>query len=363
MIPISKPSITEKEICFVEDAIKSGWVSSLGPYIDKFENKFAEFCNVPYALSVSNATVGLHLALVTCGVGSNDEVIIPDLTFVATANAVRHAGAIPVLVDIKYDSLCIDESKIEESITERTKAIIPVHLYGHPANMEAIIRIAKKHNLFIIEDAAEAHGASIGNKKVGGFGDIGVFSFYGNKIMTTGEGGMLVLNDESLYEKAKMLRDHAMSKTKRYWHETIGYNYRMTNIQAAIGFAQLERIDELMQKRKMIFEWYKNGLSKRTDILLNRTQHGYSNSYWLVCLELINTNRFKRDELIDYLKLNEIDTRPYFFPISSLPMYKTPELKVSVDVSSRGLNLPTYFDLTEDKVEIITKSINKFLGK
>src|SRR5271166_6478706 len=261
MIPVSQPALSQLEIDYVTDAMKSGWVSSLGAYIDAFEKKFAHYCGTQYAVSVCNGTVGLHLALKTLGVGEGDEVIVPDLTFVDTANAVVTARGIPVIVDVCRDTYCIDPAAIIKAITPSTRAIIPVHLYGHPANMAAIIDIAREHNLYVIEDAAEAHGASINGVRVGGFGNCGVFSFYGNKIITSGEGGMITTNDLSFYTKARLLRDHAMSKEVRYWHTEIGYNYRITNLQAALGLAQLEQIDDFLKYRNTLLLQYKEQLA------------------------------------------------------------------------------------------------------
>ena len=212
LIPVYQPDLSGKELEYVTDCVKSGWVSSLGKYVELFETSFAKFCGVKHAIALSNGTVALHLALVLKDIGPGDEVIVPDLTFVATANVVRHTGATPVLVDSDPETWMIDPDQIEAKITSKTKAIIPVHLYGHPANMGAIMKLAKKHGLYVIEDAAEAHGAEYRGKRVGGIGDIGAFSFYGNKVITTGEGGMLVTNDDLLAEKARFLKDHAMSK-------------------------------------------------------------------------------------------------------------------------------------------------------
>lgn len=223
-IPISEPSITKKEIKYVNDAIKSGWVSSLGPYIDKFEKKFAWYIGTRYALTTLSGTTTLHLALASLGIGNGDEVIIPDLTFIATANAVTYTGAKPIMVDIEKDTWCIDPNAIKKAITAKTKAVMPVHLYGNPANMDEISEICEEYNLYVIEDAAEAHGAEYKGEKVGSLGDCGVFSFYGNKIITTGEGGIITTNSENIYDKAIFLRDHAMSKEKRYWHTEVGFN-------------------------------------------------------------------------------------------------------------------------------------------
>ena len=255
-LPISKPFIGAREKELVLDALDSGWVSSIGKYIDEFEANFARYCGTEYALAVSNGTTGLHLALAALGLQPGDEVIVPDLTFVATANAVAYTGATPVLADIDPDTLCIDPASVKSRISERTRAIIPVHLYGHPADMDALLEIGRAHGVDIIEDAAEAHGAEYRGRRVGGLGKCGVFSFYGNKIITTGEGGMLTTNDRAFYLHAKRLRDHAMSPQRRYFHEERGFNYRITNLQAALGVAQLERIEEFLARRTEIMGWY-----------------------------------------------------------------------------------------------------------
>jgi perosamine synthetase len=360
-IPISQPSIAEKEIEYVTDAVKSGWVSSLGKYIDMFEEKFAMYCGTKYAVATSNGTTALHLALVALGITADDEVIIPDLTFVATASAVKYIGAKVVTVDIDEDTLCISPEAIEKAITPKTKAIIPVHLYGHPANMKEINNIAEKYNLFVIEDAAEAHGAEVNGKKVGGLSDAGVFSFYGNKIITSGEGGMITTNDEELYKKMRYLRDHAMSKDKRYWHTEVGFNYRMTNLQAALGVAQFERIDELLNKKKEIFEWYTEGLKDIKGIKLNHQAPWAKNVYWMVCLELDGYSESQRDELIQKLKSKNIDSRPYFYPVSDMPMYVDVNTPVTHKIYQRGLNLPSYFDITKEQVEYICQEFKKII--
>ncbi|GLI54148.1 DegT/DnrJ/EryC1/StrS family aminotransferase [Thermodesulfovibrio yellowstonii] len=360
-IPISKPSITKKEIAYVTDAVRSGWVSSLGKYIDMFEEKFAAYCGTKYAVATSNGTTALHLVLAALGITAGDEVIISDLTFVATGNAVKYTGAKVVTVDIEEETLCIKPEAIKKAITSKTKAIIPVHLYGHPANMEEINKIAKKHNLFVIEDAAEAHGAEVNGKKVGSLGHAGVFSFYGNKIITTGEGGMITTNDEELYKKMRYLRDHAMSKEKRYWHTEVGFNYRMTNLQAALGVAQLERIDELLAKKEEIFKWYQEGLKDVKGIRLNRQASWAKNVYWMVCLELDDYTEFQRDEFIQRLKSNNIDSRPYFYPLSDMPMYDDADTPIAHKVYKRGLNLPSYFDITKEEVDYICEKVKEIL--
>lgn len=358
-IPISKPSITKKEVDYVSKAVSSGWVSSLGKYIEKFENQFAKYCKVKRAVSVSSGTTGLHLAMEAIGVGPGDEVIIPDLTFIATANAATYTGAKVVTVDIEKDTLCICPNAIKKAITRKTKAIIAVHLNGYPANMKLINQIARQYKLYVIEDAAEAHGAKLFDKKVGGLGHLGVFSFYGNKIITTGEGGMITTNDVGLSERIKFLRDHAMSKSKKYWHSEIGYNYRLTNIQAALGLAQLERINKLLSKRVSIYKRYYKNLSKINKFQLNRTNSSVEVSFWLISLEIKDYNENKRNELIKKLRKHNIDTRPYFYPISDMPMFKISNTEIAHEIHQKGIFLPIFYDLKNSEIDYICETIIK----
>lgn len=362
LIPISQPSISEKEIAYVTDAVSSGWVSSIGSYIQKFEKSFAEFCNVDFALATSNGTTALHLALLSLGMGKGDEVIVPDLTFIATANAVTYVGATPVMVDIDRDTLCICPASIRKAITSKTRAIIPVHLYGHPADMVSISAIAKEYGLAVIEDAAEAHGAMLNGRKVGSFGDCGVFSFYGNKIITSGEGGMITTNNEELYLKAKRLRDHAMNPQKRYWHDEIGYNYRITNLQAALGVAQLERIDLFIEKRREIMGWYRNQLGAYPQLRLNYDAPGATNVYWMICLEVQGMTEATRTLLMADLRVRGVDSRPYFYPVSDMPMYEHANTPVAHRVFASGINLPSYFDITQSDVGYICEQVKAALS-
>jgi perosamine synthetase len=353
VIPISQPKISQLEIDYVTDAVKSGWVSSLGRYVTKFEEDFAAFCGTRYALSVCNGTVGLHLALETLGIGAGDEVIVPDLTFVATANAVVTAGATPVMVDVRRDTYCVDPACIAAAITSRTRAVIPVHLYGHPADMPAIEALGAKHRLQVIEDAAEAHGAAIAGRRVGSFGACGVFSFYGNKIITSGEGGMITTNDVKLYEKARYLRDHAMSKETRYWHTEVGYNYRMTNIQAALGLAQLEQIDDFIRQRADLLAMYRHGLEGQGIECNPSVDAGPVN--WISCAVVEGLDRGQRDAVIESMRARGVDSRPFFFPMSTLPMYAPASgaragTPVTHQLSKSGFNLPTFVGMTEDQV-------------
>ncbi|MBN1972128.1 MAG: DegT/DnrJ/EryC1/StrS family aminotransferase [Sedimentisphaerales bacterium] len=361
-IPVSQPSIGPKEIEYMNDAIKSTWVSSIGPYITKFEENFARYCGAKYGLTTSNGTTALHLALMSLGITRGDEVIVPDLTFVATANAVKYTGAEPIFVDIDESTLCIDPFSIIRRMNKNIKAIIPVHIYGHPCDMDAINEIAKEYGLFVIEDAAEAHGAEYKGKRVGNLSDVAVFSFYGNKIITTGEGGMLLTNNIVIYEKAKQLRDHAMSKSKRYWHTEIGFNYRITNIQAALGLGQFERIDEIIKKKREIFSRYKANLEGTAGLKLNRTASYAKNVYWVVCLEIDGMTMESRDKFMIDLKNRGIDSRPYFYPISDLPMYSKVNTPIAHKVFQKGVILPSYESLSGSDVDYISESIKSILA-
>jgi perosamine synthetase len=360
--PVSKPHLTDRERRYVVDAVDSGWVSSLGPYISTFEQRFADFCNVRFALATSNGTTCLHLAIEALGLGPEDEVIVPDLTFVATANAVTYSGATPVMVDIDPETLCLDVRAAERAITPRTKAIIPVHLYGHPADMDAIDDLAKRHGLVVIEDAAEAHGAEYKGRRVGGLGRCGVFSFYGNKIITSGEGGMLTTNDEAVYLKAKSLRDHAMDPNNRYWHGEVGFNYRMTNLQAALGVAQLEQISDFIGARSEIVAQYQRFIAPSEGVRLGHSANWAQTVPWMVCLEVDWFSREMRDRFMLDLRAKGIDTRPYFHPLSTLPMYRgNAPCPVAAKKSAVGLNLPTYVGLTRDDVRSIAETVNDLL--
>jgi perosamine synthetase len=361
--PVSQPSIGPREIDFVSNAVRSGWVSSIGEYIESFENKFAAFCGTKYALAVSNGTTALHLALVSLGVKSGDEVIIPDLTFVATANAVTYTGARAVPVDIDPRTLCIDPASVNAAITARTRAIIPVHLYGHPAAMDPLVKIARENKLLLVEDAAEAHGAEYGGRRVGSIGNCGVFSFYGNKVITTGEGGMITTSDPDLYSKAKLLRDHAMSPEKRYWHSEVGFNYRMTNLQAALGVAQMERIEEFLAKRREIMRWYRRGFASMPSLRLNYEEPGTANVFWMICVEVPEIAEAARAQLMTALRNGGVDSRPFFYPVSDMPMYSRANTPVAHDISRRGLNLPSYTDLTEPDVVSICEIVRDLLSE
>lgn len=362
-IPVSAPQLSGNELKYLTDALLSTWVSSAGEYIEKFEKMFAEYCGVQYGVATSNGTTALHLALLAVGVGAGDEVIVPDITFAATINAVLHAGAIPVIVDVEEDSWCISPDEIEKAITPRTKAIIPVHLYGQPCDMDRIMRIANKHNIYVIEDCAEAHGAEYKGQKVGSFGHVNCFSFFGNKVITTGEGGMCLTNDKELDQKIRLYKDHGMSKTKKYYHEVVGYNYRMTNLQAAIGVAQLERIDEIHEWRQKLEDCYFEQLNGIRGVTLQKRKlENRKKIAWLVSV-LIESGR--REEVVQRLKEIGVDIRMFFIPLSEMDIYKKYVFSNanSKEIASAGINLPTTYDISQEMVNKIVSAIRETLEK
>lgn len=354
-IAVARPLLNDKEIQLINECIVSGWVSSGGKFINEFEELVANHSERKYAVCCNSGTAALHLVLLSLGVGSGDEVIIPSLTFIATANAVTYTGAIPVFVDSETETWNIDPSKIEQSISPRTKAIIPVHLYGHPADMDPIKEIAKKHNLFVLEDAAEAQGALYKENPVGSLGDAAIFSFFGNKIITTGEGGMIVTNNKEMAEKCRMYRDHGMSSDRRYWHEVLGYNYRMTNLQAAIGVAQMGKIDRIIKLKKEIAKNYEKHLKNVSGITLPANMSWAENVFWLYTI-LVDQKVFgaSAEEIIEKLKQSNIDTRPVFPPMHKQPLYQNDQkLPVSEMISLNGISLPSSPEIMDDDIKKI----------
>jgi perosamine synthetase len=366
MIPLAAPVVGERELRYVTDAVLSGWISSQGKYIGLFEEQFATLCGTNHAVAVSNGTVALHMALTALGIGPGDEVIVPALTFVATASAVCHCHAKPVFVDIEESTWNIDPEKIEAAITPHTKAIIPVHLYGMPCRMDRIIALAHQHKLWVVEDAAEAHGAEYQGKRMGSWGHIGCFSFYGNKIITTGEGGMVVTNDQALNDKLRILRDHGMNPQRRYWHDVVGFNYRMTNLQAAIGVAQLERWEKILATKDQIRQWYDSHISMK-HLSIARATPDMRPVCWLYTA-LLNTSsgEMNRDALLEGLKAEGIDSRPVFFPVPAMPPYFENNwallYPVTRYVSERGFSLPSSVELNGKDLDRVTEGLNRLLG-
>ncbi len=358
MIPVSEPFLSGKELEYVTDCIKTNWISSIGKYVKSFEDVFARFCGTSHAVSASSGTAALHLALLALDIKNGDEVIMPDLTFVASANAVLYCGARPVFVDVDKKTWNIDPEKIEAHITERSRAIMVVHLYGHPCDMDAVLRIAERHNLKVIEDAAQAHGAEYGKKRVGSIGDAGVFSFYGNKIITTGEGGIITTDSPALAEKMRLLRDHAMSKDRRYWHDLPGYNYRLTNIQAAIGVAQMEQADDFISIKRRNAALYNSFLRNMDGITLPPEADKCKNVYWMYSILIEDDFGLSRDEVMARLKDMGIDTRPFFYPLHQLPMYRNnAEYPVADELSRKGINLPSSTKLTDSDIKTVCRAI------
>ena len=364
-INIARPTFLGNEKKYLLETIESGWISSIGSFIETFESEFARYHGVKHAIATHNGTIALHLALVAAGIREGDEVIVPDLTFIATANSVRYCNAIPVLTDVCLDDWNISPDAIIHNITSATKALIPVHLYGNPAQMEEIMKIARDKNLLVIEDCAEAPGALVNGKKVGTFGDIGCFSFFGNKIMTTGEGGMCITNNDGLAERMRILRDHGMNRQKKYSYDLLGFNYRMTNMQAAVGLAQLEQLDGLLAARDKIYSAYKSAFSGQPRFQVQET-HGQRNVNWIFTIRIDGIAEIQRDAVILELKEQLIDTRPVFYPIHTMPFYNDPKYCRTVNhgtltISREGISLPTYIGLVDEDVTYISIAlINAF---
>jgi perosamine synthetase len=361
-IPVCEPKLGEKELQYVIDCIKSGWISSKGQNITKFEEGFSRYCGAKFGVSTTSGTTALHLALASLGIKTGDQVVIPSFTMIATANAVTYVGAMPVLVDSELDTWNIDVSKIEGKITKKTKAIIVVHTYGHPVDMAPILEIAEKKSLYVIEDAAEAHGAEYMGKKVGALGDVGCFSFYANKIITTGEGGMLVTNNEELAERARLLRDQAYEEKRRFLHRFVGFNYRMTNLQAAIGLAQLEKIDDFVNLRRSNAHYYNSLLEDVDGLVLPPEAKWAKNVYWMYSVLIKPEFGIKRDKLMTILlKKYGVETRPFFYPIHLQPAYsdlfKGETYPVADELSERGINLPSGNTLSKEQIEYIVDAI------
>jgi perosamine synthetase len=340
--------------------VRSGWISSLGAFIARFETEFAAFCGAPHAVAVSNGTAAMHLALAAAGIGPGDEVLVPTLTFVATANAVRYTGATPVFVDAESATWQMDPRDLAARVTPRARAIVPVHLYGHPCDMDPILATAKRHGLVVIEDAAEAHGARCRGRRVGALGDVGCFSFYGNKIITTGEGGMCVTDDAALADRLRLFRDHGMDPKRSYWHEVIGFNYRMTNLQAAVGVAQTRKMLGFIEKKRQIARWYAvclAPLARAGRLRLHPEAAWARNVYWMYSVilgEASPTLDVVRSRLAD----RGVDSRPFFHPIHTLPPYATGQrLPVAEQLASHGLNLPSGVGLTQAEVERVAQAL------
>lgn len=364
-IPINKPSITNLEVDYVNDAIRNGWGEKCYEYLYRFENKFASYLGSKHALATSSCTGAIHLALMALGVKTGDEVIVPEITWIASIEPILYIGAKPIFVDILEDTWCIDPEKMKEAITNKTKAIIIVHVYGNVCEMDSIMNIAKENNIMVLEDAAEALGSEYKGKKVGSIGNVGVFSFHGSKTLSTGEGGMLVTHNSITYERAKILNDHGRNsndpENKIYWMREYGYKYKMSNLQAAMGVAQIERIEELVEKKREIFSWYAT-LLEDVPCKLNPEHLNTKNSYWLPTVVFDKSLNFNREDFFAFMKQHNIDGRPFFYPLSFLPMFEDKaENVISYDIYERGINLPSYHDMNLATVEYVTSCLKKFI--
>ncbi len=363
-IPLYKPNLSQKEILRVNECLRSSWISSKGKYINSFERLFSKYTKIKYSTVVVNGTAALHLALLALDIKSGDEVIVPTFTYVASVNAIKYVNAKPIFIDSDLNDWQISINEIEKKITKKTKAIICPHIYGQMTNMTKLIKIKKKHKLFLIEDCAEALGSFFKSKHAGKYSDISTFSFYGSKTITTGEGGMLCSDNKSLISKAIKIKLQGISNKKlSYWHDVIGYNYKMTNICAAIGLSQLETIKKILQDKRKIFLYYKKHLES-CPLKFQVENHNSINSFWLVgCL---TANKKTRDQLMKYLKMRKIETRPGFYPINTMPMYKNynnQKFKISKQLSDKIICFPSYPKLTKKDLNFICDTIKKFFKK
>jgi len=366
-IPVSRPDLRGNEKAYVMSALDDGWISSNGPFVARFEEAFAARCGVRHAIACCNGTAAVHLSLLALGVGPGDEVLVPSLTYVASANAVTYTGARPILVDSERTYWNLDPDRVEEAITSWTRALMAVHLYGHLADVDALRRIGDRHRIPVLEDAAEAHGAEVRGHRVGSLGLAAAFSFFGNKIVTTGEGGMVTTNDDGVAATVRTLRGQGLDPSRRYWFPVVGYNYRMSNVAAAIGCAQVERFDELVEARRRIARAYTERLAPRAGelgIVLPSQASWARNVHWMMSI-LVPSGR--RDALARRLADEGIETRPFFPPMHLLPIYDDPDfrqgrsLPVAVELAERGLNLPTWAGLTDTDIDRVVVCIEAFL--
>jgi perosamine synthetase len=365
MIPVCVPLLKGKELEYLKDCIDTNWISSRGRYVEEFEKKFSQYCNCRYGITTTNGTSSIHLALESIGLKKGDEVIVPAFTMIGSVFPIIYCGAKPVLVDCEPETWTIDVNQIEEKISEKTKVIMPVHIYGHPCDMDPILKIAKKHGLFVIEDAAEAHGAEYKGKKTGGIGDIGCFSFYANKVITCGEGGMMVTNNEAFAKHATSLKDLSFEgeKGRIYLHSEVGYNYRLTNLQAAVGLAQFEHIDEFVDMRRRNAAIYGEFLRAVPGLRLPVQEEWAKNVYWMYSILVEPEFGVSRDELIEELAKRGVETRPFFISMNQQPVFRSMRLfegeqyPVAEGLSRKGLYLPSSSGLKRDEIRYVCKSI------
>lgn len=364
--PVAAPDLSGNEERYAVEAIRSTWISSTGPFVDRFEKEFARLCGTRSALSVCNGTAALHLALLGLGVGSGDEVIVPALTYVATGNAVRYVGAEPVFADSDRTTWCMDPADLERCLSRRTRGIIAVHVYGHPADMDAINAFAAAHGLWVVEDAAEAHAALCRGRPVGGLAQLGTFSFYGNKLMSCGEGGAVTVNDMPLDSRLRQLRGQGLDPSRRYFFPITGYNFRLTNVACALLCAQLERFDGIIAERHRVFAAYRDRLEGTAGIGFQPVASWAVPAPWLFCIT-VDEHAYgrSRDELMALLAEDGIDSRPFFIPLHQLPPFQggrlsTSSLPCAEQLGASGLNLPTYAALSGVDLDFICAKLRSY---
>ncbi len=368
MIPVSAPLITERDIDLVVECMKAGWISSDGPYLNEFEQKWSNYCHMNYGIAVNSGTSALQIAIDLLELRPYDEVIMPTFTIISCAQAVVYAGGKPVLVDSDPNTWQMDVSQIEDKITKRTRAILVVHTYGHPVDMDPILRLARKYNLKLVEDAAEAHGAEYKGKRCGGFGDISVFSFYANKLVTTGEGGMILVRNTDLAEKAKDLRNLCFSRERRFLHHQLGYNFRMTSLQAALGLSQLTRVDEIVAQKRSIAHQYFRELNDLPGIKLPHEESWAKSVYWVFGILLSEDTGMDGDMMSKLLAAEGIQTRPFFYPMHKQPTLNNKGLflgesyPVAEVMSRQGLYIPSGLSITADEIIKVSGSIRKIIS-
>lgn len=358
-VPYAKPSITQLEIDYVNDAIKNGWGELRNLYVDRFEREFAEHLGVKYAIATSSCTGALHMGLSALDIGPGDEVILADSNWIATVAPVVHLRATPIFVDVLSDSWCIDPALVENAITKNTRAIIATHLYGNLANMNELLDVGHRHGLPVIEDAAEAIGSKYFGRRAGSLGYFGVFSFHGSKTISTGEGGMFVTSDANLYEKVLTLSNHGRHKneTRMFWPAIVGFKYKMSNIQAAMGCAQLLRIEELVSKQQVTLETYKNKLLSSLSLTMNPDQIGCENGAWMPTV-VLDGKPSKTELVLKRLRMDGIDARPFFAPLSQLGLFSRQSVcPQSIRLANLGLNLPSFFEIGESDIKTVIGSL------
>ena len=371
-IPVAGPWITQKEIDYVTDAVTNAWYGQANIYNDRFEQKFADYLGVRFAISLPSCTSAIHLSLLAAGIGPGDEVIVPDITWIATAAPISYVGATPVFADVDCRSWCITAETIKPCLTSRTKAIITVDLYGNVPDMDSIQDVAWQFGLLVIEDAAEAIGSEYRGRKAGSLGNTGVFSFHGSKTLTTGEGGMLVTDGQEIHQRALFLRDHGRPPGDRMFRNLeVAYKYKMSSLQAALGLAQLERIEELIERKRQIFSWYKNGLADVAGLTLNYEASEIKNTYWMVTVIIDKSFGLEKEGLLERMRKNGIDCRPFFSPLSSLPAYANlPQAQkdrernlISYQISPFGINLPSGLNLKAEQVDFVCQTLKNILNE